>query len=439
MKINSPLRIPKLIGILFLLLLLFLGVYVTSFTTVFNSQASQSCSPVNIQITNLTSQSFDISFLTSKDCQTVVDINGIIFVDSRQVDSTKTHYFQINNLLQNTTYSYKILSEGISFDHPDYKVTTFSNPNQTQTDTAFSWGRVFDQSNKPATGSIVYLNIPGVYPLSSPVTSQAYWSIPLVNSFTIDGKTISSPPTDTVDEIIVLSPDGQITLLTNDTNHRNPAPDIILGNPQLQSIPGSIEFDQLQSNQTNPADLILHNPQEGETINNTKPLFFGQGPPSQTVEIELNSSNQISDSVVVSPDGSWQWTPPTNLEPGDHSIKLKYTDPLTGLAKTITRHFTVLAQDNTNPSFTASSSATKISITPTSLPTVVLSPTSIPVNTSTPTLIPTKTIIPTPIISTPSPTPPKTNLPKTGGLFQTITLLITSLAFIIISTLLLTG
>ena len=446
MKTNNPKKIPKFVGVLFLLVLLFVGIYATSFTTTFNSRAGQSCSPINIQVTNLTFQSFDISFLTSKDCQTYVDINGRIFADSRKINSSKTHYFQIDGLNQKTAYNYKIVSDGVDFVHTDYKITTFSTPNQTQTDTALSWGRVFDQSNKPAVGSIVYLNIPGVYPLSAPVTAQAYWSLPLVNSYTIDGKAISSPPTDTVDEIIVLAPAGQTTILTNNTGNRNPVPDIILGNSQLQSTSGSIEFDQLQSTQTGSVDLTLQNPMEGENLNNAQPLFFGQGPAGQVIEVELNSDNQISDSITVSPDGSWQWTPPTNLEPGDHSISLKYTDPLTGLVKTITRNFTVLAQsDDTGPAFTASSSATLAPPSPT--PTSTSVPSITPTGTRLPTSIPTYTPIPTsttaispiPTFYSPSPTPTRSTLPQSGGLFQTLSLIVMSLVFIIISALFLAG
>lgn len=444
MKTNNPKKIPKFIGMLFLLVLLFVGIYATNFTTTFNSQAGQSCSPVNIQVTNLTFQSFDVSFLTSKDCQANIDINGRIFADSRKINLAKTHYFQVDGLNQKTVYNYKIVSDGVDYVHTDYKITTFSNPNQSQSDTALSWGRVFDQSNKSAVGSIVYLNIPGVYPLSAPVTAQAYWSIPLVNSYTIDGKTISSPPADTIDEIIVLAPDGQTTVLTNNTGNRNPVPDIILGNSQFQSVPGSIEFDQLQSNQAEPVDLTLQNPLEGENLDNTQPLFFGQGPAGQVIEVELNSSNQISDSITVSPDGSWQWTPPTNLEPGDHSINLKYTDPLTGLVKTITRNFTVLAQsDDTNPSFTASSSATlappspTITKVPSVTPTGTQKPTSIPTNSPIPTS--TRAISPNPTSLLISPTPTKTTLPQSGSTIQTLSLIMLSLFFITISVIFLAG
>ncbi len=444
MKTNNPKKIPKFIGILFLLVLLFVGIYATSFTTTFSSRAGQSCSPLNIQITNLTFQSFDISFLTSKDCQVNIDINGRIFADSRKVSSSKTHYFQVDGLNQKTTYNYKIVSDGVDYVHTDYKITTFSNPNQSQSDTALSWGRVFDQSGKPAAGSIVYLNIPGVYPLSADVTAQAYWSIPLVNSYTIDGKTISSPPTDTIDEIVVLAPDGQTTVLTNNTGNRNPVPDIILGNSQFQSVPGSIEFDQLQPNQSGPVDLTLQNPLEGENLNNSQPLFFGQGPAGQVIEVELNSPSQISDSITVSPDGSWQWTPPTNLEPGNHSISLKYTDPLTGLVKTVTRNFSVLAQsDDMNPAFTASSSATlappspTITKIPSLTPTGTRTPTSIPTNSPIPTS--TRAISPSPTSQLVSPTPTKTTLPQSGSTIQTLSLIVLSLFFITISVIFLAG
>ena len=109
---NKVKKIPSLLALLFLIIGLVVVIYLTGQATFFSPKASSSCSPINIQITNLTYKSFDISFLTDKQCDIVANINQIVYVDSRQLSKTKTHYFQIDNLKPQTDYQYSFLSEG---------------------------------------------------------------------------------------------------------------------------------------------------------------------------------------------------------------------------------------------------------------------------------------------------------------------------------------
>jgi Big-like domain-containing protein len=411
---NKIRKIPTIVGILFLLITLIVGVYLTSQATFFSPKASSSCSPASIQITNLTYKSFDISFITSKSCQVITDINGVVYTDIRNLSDSFTHYFQIDNLNPQTTYQYKFLAEGQEYTNQEYQISTFTKPSQTQPDTPLSWGKVFNPNLEPASGAIVYLNIPNAYPLSAFVTSQGYWNIPLSYCYDIEGKSWFTPPLNTPEEIVAMSVDGQMTLLTGNTSSNNPVPDIILGQDHFQPTTTPVEFTRLspdQNSDSSSSDLSLTNPQEGESITSTKPQFFGLGPPGAQIELELNSDSQQIGNVTISDDGSWNWTPSNNIEAGDHTIKLKYTDPQTGILKAITRNFTVLAQDSQDvPAFTASESAT--TATPTTAPTIK------------PTLVPTKSI------SLPTPTP---QLPVSGNTLPTSLIIFMSLLIIAIS------
>lgn len=412
--------IPTVVGLLFLVTTLAIGVYLTKNTTIFTSKASLSCAPINIQITNLTYKSLDISFITGKDCEVVTDINSMVFNDIRNLTKSKTHYFQIDNLMPQTNYQYKFLSEGNRYENQNFNITTFIKPNQIQPNTPLSWGRVYTPLMEPAAGSIVYLNIPNAYPLSAYVTGQGNWNIPLVYCYDIEGQSWFTPPPSTSEEIVAMSVDGQITMLTGNTSSNNPVPDIVLGQDHFQPTSVPVEYSGMSQNQNSdliPTDLNLSNPQEGESLTNSQPQFFGQGPSGLQFEIELNSSSQQSGSVTVSQDGSWSWTPPQNIEPGQHTIKLNYTDPQTGILKTISRSFTVLAQgSDDSPAFTASSSAQ----TNTPMPAVIsVSPTP----TTKPTLAPTKTV------TTPTP-----QIPVTGNSLPTAVIVIISTLIIVIST-----
>lgn len=400
------------------------GVFVTSQPINLLTRASQSCQPVNVQITNLTYDSFDLSFITSKECQVTCVVNDQVYQDARNLlEKNITHYFQIKNLQPSTTYQYKFLAEGNQYDHQAYQVTTFSRPSSAQINASLSWGRVYFKQNQPAQNSIIYINIPGLYPLSAFVTDQAYWNIPLTYSYSVDTNTWLQPPQDSLDEIAIMSPDGQIIVLTNDSLQKNPVPDIYLDNRSF-SQSGQIEFDSLNPPSNNlDQSLTITNPSDGESINNQMPSFFGQGPAGASVQIEVNSSNTITDSFVVGSNGTWQWAAPTNLEPGQHTVTLKYTDPVTNILKTVTRSFTVLAQSDSNlPAFSASQSANLVSPSPTSIPT--LAPTNIPIPTSTirPTLAPSSTPIPTTAPASPTPT-----LVVSGGVLPTISLVIVAI------------
>jgi len=227
-----------------------------------------------------------------------------------------------------------------------------------------------------------------------------------------------SPPTNTEENLFVISPGYDQTQIVNNTSQNNPVPDIILGQniftapivaPETATDNNLINGNYDLTNQTN---LDISNPKTGEELSTKRPDFFGTAKPGSNLKIEVHSPIAINGTASVNNDGSWNWSPTQDLAPGEHTITV--TDDNNNV---ITRKFTVLAAES-NTAFSASSSANVA--TPTSTPTPSKSITPTP--TISPTSPPTATPIPVVKPSTSS------GVPRSGDNLPTIMLL--SFAFV---------
>lgn len=146
------------------------------------------------------------------------------------------------------------------------------------------------------------------------------------------------------------------------------------------------------------------NPSENEDLNNFRPEFQGTAPSDLVLEIKVESEQNYFGQTIVNEKGDWTWTPPANLEPGNHKVTVSYKDEK-GAIYQLTRNFVVLAAGESNlPSFTSTPSAT-LTVT------------------KTPSIIPTKTV------TTPTATPTPY---VTGSLTSTALFLIMGLALLIL-------
>ena len=282
---------------------------------------------------------------------------------------------------------------------------------------------------------MVFVNIPGASPLSALVTSSGNWNISLTNSFNESKTNRFTPTANTSEEIIVIDQEKGRTQISANTSQNNPTPDIILGQNQFSSLP--ITFDAETNSGYLPSitpvpnskELDILNPKDEESISSKKPDFFGTGPINSKIQIKVESPIVYNDEISTNSDGSWNWSPPADLTPGEHTITVTVNE--NGIDKIISRRFTVLAADNPL-SYSASPSAT----TPT--PTLNLSPTLTPTPTSvaktttspTPTIIPTITPVTTIRTSKPS---TSSGIPTSGNLIPTFVLLLLSSSFIAFS------
>lgn len=414
---------PTIIGLVLLIVSLFGGVYLTNQKQGTVTKASGECAPDNLQVTNTTHQSAAVSFITSSACLASIAIDNRTVEDTRfQVTGsnplpTKIHYFQIFNLKQSTEYDFTIISNGKNYSGLDYSLVTASKPPGEIPQSNLAWGKIISSDQSPANNVILYLNIPGASPLSSYVTSQGNWNISLAYSYNETKENWFQPPPDGIDEdIVVVGDDGSITQVTNSTNRNNPVPDITLGQNYLPDLPeNSQSSGQIPSTNQSVTEksLDIFNPKNGETLNTSKPQFFGSAPVESEVIITVESEETFNGQVVSTSSGDWSWSLPGNLTPGEHTVTVKTKNAVTGAWDTVQRKFYVMAASGDNLAFSATPSAT---LAPTAVPT--LSPTAIP--TIIPTLAPTITSMPTsePVrVSHPS---TDSGIPTTGTSLPTI-------------------
>lgn len=426
-------KIPTILGLIILIGGVFVGVFITNKNTNFVSKASGDCNPKNPQVTNLTNNSVAISFVTESTCLSSLSINNQIINNSAVLSNdqkSKIHYFDVTNLENATDYEYSFINDGKSYTQSSYKLKTAQTPNGSIPSSNLAWGRVFTPELKAASKVMVFLNIPGASPLSALVTTSGNWNISLANSFNESKTDIFTPPSNTSEEIIVIDQEKQTTQISANTSQNSPTPDIILGQNQFSSLPvtfdpetntGSLSSVTPVSNSSKELDIL--NPKDNESLSTQKPDFFGTGPINSTIKIKVESPETYNGEITTNSDGSWNWSPPADLSPGEHTITATVIE--NGIEKIISRKFTVLAADN-NLAFSASSSATTPTPTLTLTPTLKVTITQTP----TPTKIASATAVPTIRTSKPS---TSSGVPTTGNIFPTIFLLSIASFFIAFS------
>lgn len=416
---------PTILGTFFLLACIAIGAYFSRSSLIFSSKASGDCRPLNPQVANITNSSADISYITSTACPATLSVNNQIFSDVKTSSATKVHYFQVKYLSATTTYHFSVISNGQTFDQDTYNFKTASAPTSSLPTSNLAWGRVLNPDKNTAGSAIVYLNIPGASPLSSFITTNGNWSISLASSFN-DAKNdwFTSPAIAVDEEIIVISEDNLSTQVLNSTSLNNPVPDIIIGQNSLssptvvQTVSGNLpSVSQVQNSQS----LDILNPMDGETLNSTQPQFFGTAPINSKVVIEVHSDTVTNADTQSDSTGSWNWSPTSNLAPGDHTITVKVQDSTTGVWQSVTRNFTVLAAD-TNLAFVASGSAVVATSTP--VPTVI---------SPTPTLKIKITSTPTSVVRAAQPASSSSVPPVTGNELPTVIIIACALLFFIVS------
>lgn len=125
-------RIPTLFAILMLVGVLGLTINLVSKKSIFTSKANINIKPENLKITNITDNSFTVSFTTKEKSKSLLVIGletTTLILDDRDKNSGiqndyPTHYFTVPNLEENTEYRFKILLNDKEFEDDNYIVKT---------------------------------------------------------------------------------------------------------------------------------------------------------------------------------------------------------------------------------------------------------------------------------------------------------------------------
>jgi purple acid phosphatase-like protein len=172
---------------------------------------------------------------------------------------------------------------------------------------------------------------------------------------------------------------------------------------------GGTEDDNAPASTASSILYLNENVTASTSVTTAVPVFSGQAIPNVEVKIEIHSDSQISTTTTTDSNGEFQVNLEElkeNLDPGEHTITLTYTDPETQQEVSTTYTFTVedtsslLAQvdDDSIPYGTGSPY-----------------PMSTPTSTPAPTPIPTLTLAPSLATPTPAPTVAATDSATTKG------------------------
>lgn len=419
-------KIPTIIGIFILFVGVFAGVFLLRTTQIFRIGASATATPKDIRVSNLSDSSVTISWITGSAATDFLSWGktqgnlGNIENESGSNQKFFTHSVTLTGLTANTTYFYKINSEGTNFDNSGipWQFATVNTLSGNQSVVPVS-GSVISASGNVSKRAIVYINVNG-YLLSTLTSDSGNFVLQL-------GQIPSIDPANTLLQVSVEAPDGETATAQIYPQSANPIPPLVLGqvqdyrslqptgsgqNPSANlSLPVNAttesKFDiSTPSGTPKLTSVIIESITEGETVTSTQPQFFGKGPAGETISVTIHSAQAVSGTVQIPKSGSWSYSPSTPLSAGAHSITISWTDA-TGILRTLTRGFVVQAGEV--PAFTASNSGS----TPT--PTATAIATVLPTVTPTPTPTPTRTASPS---ATPMPVPVTGDLTPTLLLFM---------------------
>lgn len=438
-------KIPTLIGIIVLLVGTFAGVFFLRTSQVFKIGASATETPKDIRTSNLSDTSATISWITEGATTDFISWGetqtGLSKVANESDTNQKfqTHSITLTALKPDTTYFYKINSEGTNFDNNGipWQFTTGDSLAANQNSNPIS-GSVITASGQPSGRALVYVTVEGY--LLSTLTSDAGNFILQLNIVRTSDlkKFIQIDNAKTLLTITVQAESGDTSSAQIFPQSANPIPPLVLGQTKdfrsLQPVQDSQNPNanlNLPTNATEeskfnvsgtsgtpaPTSVILENVTEGETITSTQPEFFGKGPAGETISITIHSEQTISQTLKIPSNGSWSWDPSTPLSDGPHSITVSWIDA-TGITRTLTRNFVV--QAGVVPAFVASPSGSS----PTPTPKLSVTPTPSVTAKATPTVSPTKV---------PTPSATAVPVPVTGDLTPTLLLSIMGIAVTIFS------
>lgn len=353
------------------------GVYLVKQHQTGRSNASVEEQPKEIKITNISDNSFSVSWLTDKATAGFIvygetDKLGLTASDDR--DSTGqtarfTHHATVKNLNPTTVYYFKIGSGSSAYDNAgvSYNITTAPTTNDPPAVADPAFGKVVNGQGAPVADALVYLTVAGGTPLSSYTRADGNWLITLNNARRADLSTyITYKPTGDSVTFFVQAGTKGIARAMADTNNVRPMQNVALGGTYSFGTQGSAAQITPSVTQTNSSDFSLQDvktasesaiplsilaPADSATVNTNKPTFSGTGKPGDTITITIHSSSVVTAQITVGPDGKWSYTPNQALDPGQHTVTIA------SATTQDTSIFSVLGVSTSTPTKTATNSA----------------------------------------------------------------------------------
>ncbi len=427
-------KIPTILGLLLLLVGVGAGVYLVASNQSLDlfSKAGPTATPRQVKVSNIESDGATISWVTDTRVKGFIkygtsknSLDNTVADDRDQTSGEgsqyTTHYVSLNNLQASQEYFYAIGSGSQVYqnDGQPYQFRTApTSGGKPAADTIN--GKIVVADGESAPGTIVYVQIQGGDLRSALSKETGTWTLPLATTRT-KGLSQYLSYDRQKERLTITAQGGELGTATAQvySGQASPVPDIKLGEthnfldeaPQqvaeptptsapVQESDGEVATDSAGFKDLSDEELSgleeveLVNPgQDGENVATSSPALQVKGPVGKKITITVESEPQTAEGVIGE-DGSYVWTPPENLEPGEHTVTIEYEDD-NGILQTIKRSFTVLAAGDSDdlPSITATDSAT---------PTLTPTPTPIATESGRTTMPSTESGVPDPGTMTPT-------------------------------------
>jgi hypothetical protein len=296
-------KIPTILGLFVLVMALVAGIFfLGEGPGVFAPRATPATTPQKIKVTNITDNSFTVSFLTDETTPGFIkygtqasSLNSQSSDDRDQLSGTvsdyKMHHITVRGLKATTSYFYT-LGTGSSgkFDNngsPFIVKTTARNGTPSAAKTIY--GSVSNQAGNPADGAVVYVSLKNAGEMSSLVKASGSWIVPLSNARTRDGSGYAQV-VDT--DNLIISVQGNLP--TQSISHNilvqdaQPIPTLVFG----QTLPVNQVADAIQG-----GSQVAGTPTEVD-IKDTAELFPDTAADDVMEKEELSSRSAVLDELV---------------------------------------------------------------------------------------------------------------------------------------------
>ncbi len=371
------------------------------------SRAGKASTPTEVRLSNLTDTSATISFITTSENNalikygTGINTNMVKFDDrdTNKQTSRFIHYFTISNLQQNTVYSFHIVIEGKKFINEEYRFRTLNKKLPTYSHPPI-FGKVLDDSLKPASGALIKLNFENNknnFTALSKSTGEWIISLPIV--IDNDNKSIKLTDSQTL-YLSIIGNNRKKSKIKSKYSNSQPLKTVVLGKDYDYLDPENSVLGIKKTNQNN--ELITYPGSQG-IVNSLYPVFRGVGKPNTFIELQTNPY-VFSTIVMIDEKGNWQYMAKEAFKPGVYSLyaKEKSSNRQENITFYVIKSGEAVLGEAT-PSASTSPTPTKVVATPT----VISEPT---ISSPTPTTAVVITNVPTPI----NPTISKKLIPTTG-------------------------
>lgn len=235
MSRSSIKHIPTLLGIFILIFGIASGIMLLNAKQIFKLGAKEDTGPKNFRVSNISDNSFTISFITPHEASSFIKIGtDSYFLGEtqiiRQSKKNDTHYFDIENLLPEKEYFVYLNTNGVDYFLNEPKTVKTGVKLDDNINSQIIYGKVYSESGEEQEGAIVYLQSGSGSLLSTKTAGDGSFAITASRSRNTDLTTYEKIyPDKTLIQILVQH--GLLTSsVTTYLKNAQPLPPIILGN-----------------------------------------------------------------------------------------------------------------------------------------------------------------------------------------------------------------